>query len=119
VVRYDDDTGEETVSLYYVFLAASQGSFTFMAMGYEHLREKLRESVMSIRPLTSSDRESIGGLRMRVTEIRSGEDLDGFTGRLQSETGPKFTAALNGVDENHVGSGEPRKYVRKERYQPD
>ena len=50
VVRYDDDTGEEVVSLYYVFLAASGGSFTFMAMGYEHLRETLRESVLSIRP---------------------------------------------------------------------
>ena len=117
VVRYDDDTGVEVVSLYYVFLAAAEGSFTFMAMGYEHLRETLRESVLSIRPLTSAERDKIGGLRMRVTEIRSGEDLPGFTARLGSETGPKFTAALNGLEESHVGSGEPRKYVRKERYE--
>lgn len=116
VVRYDDNTGEEVVSLYYVFLAAPRGSFTFMAMGYGHLEATLRESVMSIRPLTGAERDSIGGLRLRTTEMRSGEDLPGFTGRLNSETGPKFTAALNGVDEGHLGAGEPRKFVRKERY---
>ena len=115
-MRYDDTSGEEIVSLYYVFLAAPTGSFTFMAMGYEQLRETLRESVLSIRPLTAAERDSIGGLRLRTTEMRSGEDLPAFTGRLNSETGPKFTAALNGVEEQHIGAGEPRKYVRKERY---
>ncbi len=119
VVRYDDNSGEEVISLYYVFLAAPTGSFTFMAMGYEHLRDSLRESVLSIRPLTDAERSSISGLRLRTTEMRSGEDLPAFTGRLQSETGPKFTAALNGVEENHIGRGEPRKYVRKERYSAD
>ena len=106
-VRYDDDTDEEVVSLYYVFLKAPGGSFTFMAMGYEKFREQLRKSVLSIRPLTDAERNSISGLRMRIAEQESGEDLPGFVNRRGSETGPKFTAALNGVDEEHIGSGQP------------
>ena len=116
VVRYDDASGDEVVNLYYVFLAAPVGSFTFMAMGYEHLREPLREAVMSVSPLTDAQRSSITGLRLRVAASKSGEDIPGFVSRTGSETGPKFTSALNGVSEDHVSNGEALKYVRKERY---
>lgn len=119
VVRYDDSSGEEVVSLYYVFVAADTGSYTFMAMGLEQFREALRASVMSLAPLTDAERGSIGGIRLRTAELRRGEALEGWNKRLDSQWGPAFSAAMNGLDgEGHRGNGELLKYTRKETYRP-
>jgi predicted Zn-dependent protease len=117
VVRYDETADDQVVSLYYVFVAAPGGSYTFMAMGFEEFRETLRKSVMSIRPLSDAERNSIRGLRLRVTAIRPGESLEQWAKRNSSEWGPKFISSMNGLDsEQHIGSGEPLKYVREEKY---
>jgi predicted Zn-dependent protease len=117
VVRYDDSSGEEVISLYYVFVTASNDSYTFMAMGLEKFRQALRESVMSLSPLTAAERNSIGGIRLRTAQLRNGESLDDWSKRLGSQWGPVFSAAMNGLPaEGHSGSGELLKYARKEQY---
>jgi predicted Zn-dependent protease len=117
VVRYDDSSEEEVVSLYYVFLNTGDMSFTFMAMGYEHLREQLRSSVMSIARLTPAQEQSIGGLRLRVADIAPGESIDAWSKRLNSEWSVDFTAAINGIDSKATrAESRPLKYVRSETY---
>lgn len=117
VVRYDDQSGEEVISLFYVFVATEGGSYTFMSMGREQFREVLRESILSLSPLTDSERKSIVGIRLRTAELRQGENLEAWSKRLGSEWGPVFTAAMNGLPEQgHSGSGELQKYARKEQY---
>lgn len=117
VVRYDDASGEEVVSLFYVFVATNSGSYTFMSMGLEHFREALRESVLSLSPLTDAERNSIGGIRLRTAELHQGESLDAWSKRLGSKWGPVFSSAMNGLPEQgHTGSGELLKYARQEQY---
>lgn len=117
VVRYDDTREAEVISLYYVFLNTGDNSFTFMAMGYEHLREALRTSVMSIAKLTPTQEKTIGGLRLRVAEIAPGESITGWSERIQSEWSDEFAAAMNGIDEKDARTkAEPLKYVRTETY---
>ena len=117
VVRYDDASEDETVSLYYVFLNTGANSFTFMAMGYEHLREALRGSVMSVAKLTPAQAKSISSLRLRVAEIAPGESLESWAKRLNSQWSVEFIAAMNGLDDpSATGAGQPLKYAREERY---
>lgn len=117
VVRYDDASEGETVSLYYVFLNTGPNSFTFMAMGYEHLREALRGSVMSIAKLTPAQEKSIRSLRLRVADIEPGESLADWAKRVDSQWSVEFIAAMNGLgDESTRGNREPLKYAREERY---
>ncbi|MEP5569558.1 MAG: M48 family metalloprotease [Halioglobus sp.] len=117
VVRYDDSSENETVSLYYVFLNTGQNSFTFMAMGYEHLREALRGSVMSIAKLTPAQAKSISSLRLRVADIKPGESLASWAKRVNSQWSVEFIAAMNGLDDQFTtGAGKPLKYAREERY---
>lgn len=119
VVRYDDSSGSEVVSLYYVFIASPRGSYTLMAMGLEHFRETLREAAMSLRPLTSAERTRISGLRLRTAPIKKGESLAHWASRLGSEWNPEFIASMNGlVDASYKGTGEPLKYAREEHYKP-
>ncbi|AQA19519.1 hypothetical protein BST95_16030 [Halioglobus japonicus] len=116
-LTYTDSSGEAPVSLHYVFFATPEGSYTIMAMGLEKFRPQLRETVASMRPLTSSERDSVGGLRLRTASIAPGESLTAWTQRLGSQWGPKFSASMNGLSDDYKGEGERRKYAREERYQ--
>lgn len=119
MVRYDDTSADETVSLYYVFVASPGGSYTFMAMGLERWRDTLRDAVLSLRPLTETERRVLGGLRLRTAPLGTGETLEQWNRRLGSAWGPEFSAAMNGLaDSSHTGSGETLKYARREQYQP-
>jgi predicted Zn-dependent protease len=118
LVRYDDSSDEGMISLFYVFLDTAEGSFTFMGMGFERFREPLREAVMSMRRLTATERNGIGGLRLRLAEIRPGETLQTWTERVGSQWSADLAAAMNGVDTGQPGAGETFKYVRRESYQP-
>ena len=118
LVRYDDASEAETVSLYYVFLNTGKNSFTFVAMGYEHLREALRSSVMSIAKLTPSQEKSIRSLRLRIADIAPGESLADWAQRVNSDWSAEFIASMNGIDDTTVrgSNGESLKYAREERY---
>ena len=117
VVRYDDVSDADVVSLYYVFLNTGEHSFTFMAMGQSQFKDELRTAVTSIAPLTPQLAQKIGGLRLRVAELNNGESLENFGNRVNSRWSPAFTAAMNGIDESApVESGRELKYVRSERY---
>ncbi|QFU75247.1 hypothetical protein EY643_06045 [Halioglobus maricola] len=117
LVTYTDASGEEPVSMHYVFLATPRGSYTMMALGLDQFRPQMREAVMSMRPLTSAERASVTGIRLRTATIGPGETLESWTERLDSRWGPKFSASMNGLEEDHTGTGEVLKYAREERYQ--
>ncbi len=116
LVRYDDGSEEGVISLFYVFLDTPGGSFTFMGMGFERLRSPLRDAVMSMRPLTATERNSIGGLRLRLADVRPGESLQAWSERVGSQWSAGLAGAINGVDADYRGSGESLKYVRRETY---
>ncbi|TDG12120.1 hypothetical protein E2F43_17370 [Seongchinamella unica] len=117
VVRYDDANDAQRVSLYYVFLDSGSHSFTFMAMGKAAFQGLLRNSVMSIAPLTPEQAGDIRGLRLRIATINQGESLADWSRRVNSSWSTAFTAAINGLEETTAGH-QPRqlKYVRSERY---
>ena len=117
MVRYDDSSDAGRVSLYYVFLNSGSHSFTFMAMGKEHLQEPLRSSVMSIAPLTTAQAGDIRGLRLRIATINEGETLADWSQRVDSSWSTAFTAAINGLNEKAPAQSPGKlKYVRSERY---
>ncbi|KAA1194280.1 M48 family metalloprotease [Pseudohalioglobus sediminis] len=118
LVRYDDTSGEEAISLFYVFLQTPQQSFTFMGMGLAHFQGALRAAVMSMRPLTDQERNGTGGSRLRVATMQPGESLASFAGRVNTTWSPDLLAAINGVTTQYRGNGELMKYARTERYQP-
>jgi predicted Zn-dependent protease len=119
VVRYDDTSNPETVSLYYVFITSPRETFTLMAMGLETYREALRDTVQGIHQLTDEEAADINGLRLRLAQRRPGETLDSFNLRVGNRWPSDLTAAINGVDENSPAEpGKMLKIVRRESYVP-
>lgn len=117
VLRYDDTSEGETVSLYYLFATSPRETFTLMAMGLETYRAALRKTALSLRQLTPAEVRSIDGLRLRVVERRPGESLEAFSERVGNRWPTGLTAAINGIDEQAASSaGRLLKIVRRERY---
>lgn len=119
LVRYDDSSGEETVNLFFLFVAAGDASFTLRAMGLEHYRPELRATVASLRQLTPQERDSIGGLRVRLANVKPGDTLASLGARENNQWPSEFTAIINDVEATtspHPGS--KLKVTRREKYQP-
>lgn len=115
VVRYDDNSGPETVSLYYVFVQSPSDSYAFMAMGLLQHREAMRKAVMSLRPMTAAERNKVGGLRLRVTDLQPGESLEAMATRVGNKWPENLTRAMNGMQQVEPGA---TKFVRPEVYRP-
>ena len=119
VLRYDDSSGGETVSLFYLFTRAPKETFQILSIAREQYREALRETVFSLRPLTDADREQVAGLRLRLATPAAGESLDAFNARVGNRWPPDLTRAINGLPDNtSPPAGALLKVGRVERYNP-
>ena len=119
VLRYDDSSGGETVSLFYLFTRAPGETFQIMSIAREQYREVLRETVFSLRPLTDADRERVVGLRLRLASPAGGESLESFSARVGNQWPADLTRAINGLpDGAGLSAGETIKVGRVERYKP-
>jgi predicted Zn-dependent protease len=119
LLRYDDNSSDETVSLYYLFIAIEGSNFTITAMGYERFREDLRQTVMSMRKLSVAEQKSIGALRIKVVQARAGETLSGLGQRAGNQWPAELTAIMNGRDSaRKLAGGTPVKVAVWEQYSP-
>ena len=119
LLRYDDSSAEKTVSLYYLLVQSPQLKFVLMAMGYEEFRDTLGAAALTLRPLTQPERDSIGGLRMRVTKPQAGDSLAAINERMGSKWPLPLSAGYNGLaTPNAPVIGRLIKYSRTERYTP-
>ena len=116
LVRYDDDSGSETVSLYYLFVTAPRETFTLMAMGLESYRDKLRQTAESLRELSPEEAKYIGGLRLRTAERLAGESLAVFNQRVGNRWPGELTAAINGIGTEATHPRQLLKIARYEQY---
>ena len=116
LVRYDDDSGAEQVSLYYLFVTAPRETFTLMAMGLESYRKELRQTAGSLRELSPEEEKTIGGLRLRTAERHSGESLEAFNRRVGNRWPGDLTAAINGIGTDVTGRRHLLKIARYEQY---
>ena len=117
VLRYDDTSDDKTVSLYYMLVQSPREKFMVVAMGYEEFRDVLGESALSLGPLSDVERNSIGGLRLRVAEPGGSESLTALSQRTGSKWPPELAAAINGLASKSAPiAGRPIKYSRVERY---
>ena len=103
-----------------MLVQSPQQKFMLMAMGYEEFRDVLGATALSLRPLTPVEKDSMGGLRMRVTEVEAGESLSSLNARVSSQWPLPLAAAVNGLATVTAPiKGRPIKYSQTERYAPE
>jgi predicted Zn-dependent protease len=118
LIRYDEGSGEDEVSLYYLFVAAPRDTFTLMAMGRVGHRDALRATALSLGPLSAAERDRITAQRVRLAQPAAGESLQNLGTRSGNAWSVEYTRIANGLDPGSGAVPSPLKIGRVERYRP-
>lgn len=117
VVKLDDSSGAEPVSVYYVWIRAPGTIFKIVALGPKRYFDPMRDTAQSVRPLTKEERQSIVAQRIRIESAEGGETIAMLSERTGNTMSPELTAAINGRDVAAIlKSGTPIKILREEAY---
>jgi len=120
VVKLDDASGAEPVSIYYVWVSAGRSIFQIVALGPQRYFEPMRQTAESLRGLTEEELDSIVAQRIRIETATAGETIADLSVRTGNAMSAALTAAINGRPENPaLDAGDLIKIVREESYLGD
>ena len=117
LVRFEDTSGTEPVSIYYLWVASRGMTFQVIAIGTDEYREQLANAARSMRNLTKEERESIYGYQIWIAEAEQHESLGQLSARADNAIDEEVIAAINAIPADaELQEGDVVKVVRKEYY---
>lgn len=87
----DDLRGGERSYLHYAWVRIGDATFQLVGAGASQYEDALRQTALSLRPMTEAERESISGVRVRIVMARPGETLAQLGMRTDNEWSAEFT----------------------------
>jgi len=102
LVRIEDTTGEEAVSIFYLWVNTPNTTFRFIAAGSDSFRPQLRDTVLSLRKMTAEEKASMVEERIQSVTAHAGETIQSLSDRTANVFSPELTAAVNGLPDNVV-----------------
>ena len=106
LVRFEDTGGQKPTSIFYLWINADEATYRVIGIGDAGDRERLRESVMSLRRLTDEEQSTIVVRRIRFAVTEAGESLESFGRRVDNRFTPEMTAIVNGLPESAPLTGD-------------
>ena len=117
LVHIEDPSGEQSVSIYYLWVNARSTTFRFIAVGTDSYHNQLRDTILSLRPLTAEEKTSIVDNRIRSVPANAGESIGELSARTNNQFSPELTAAVNGLpDAVILEQDQLLKILRRESY---
>ncbi|HXZ25650.1 MAG TPA: M48 family metalloprotease [Nitrospiria bacterium] len=117
LVTYTDKTGKEPMTLYFLWVRMGAMTYQLIGLGPERYHELLRETAMSLRPLTAEERSSVTVKRLRIAEARAGESLEELVRRVDNSWTPAYTAVANEIPaDKPLEAGQLIKFSHEEPY---
>ena len=117
LVRFEDTSGVEPVSLSYLWVASPRTTFIVIGLGVDEYRDQLRDAVLSLRGLSIEERDSIYSDRIRIAEAEENESLTELSSRSDNLWDDEMTAVMNGLSvDADLEEGDLIKVVRRDRY---
>jgi predicted Zn-dependent protease len=119
LVTYTDKTGKEPMTLYFLWVRMGSMTYQLIGLGPERYHEVLKETAMSLRPLTAEERQAVTVKRLRITEAHAGETLEEFCLRAGNSWTPAYTAVANEIPaDKPLEAGQLIKISHEEPYSP-
>lgn len=120
LVTYTDKTGREPMAIHILWVRMGPLTYELIGIGPEKFREALKQTAMSLRPMTQEEHASITVNRLRSAESRDGETLEEFGRRTDNAWSVPYTAIVNGLsEEGRLPAGKLIKISHREPYVPD
>jgi len=118
-VEEGESRGGDRSYLHYLWVRVGDVTYRLAGAGADRYREQLRNTALSMRPLSEDDWESIAALRVRVIQARDGESLAQLGERTGNRWTPEYTALINDLAANQaMEAGTLVKIARREQYRP-
>ena len=117
VVRFEDASGTEPVSLYFLWVTSPGATYQLVGFGADEFRDQLRDAVLSLHNPGTEERAAIFNYRLRIVEARAGESLTELKIRSENILSDELTAIINGLPmQAQLDEGALVKVVRAEVY---
>jgi predicted Zn-dependent protease len=117
VVRFEDASGTEPVSLYFLWVTSPGATYQLIGFGADEFRDPLGDAVLSLHHPTAEEREAIVNYRLRIVEAQAGESLTELKLRSGNLLSDELTSIVNGLPMNELlGEGALIKVVRAEAF---
>jgi predicted Zn-dependent protease len=117
LVTIDDASSGQSAHIKYLWVTIGNLTYQLIGAGPDRYKADLKKTVLSLRPLTSQERNSITGIRLRIAVAKSGETLAQLGQRTGNVWPVDYTAMMNNIPENSMlTDGQLIKIARKEPY---
>ena len=117
LVRVEDATGAQPVSIYYAWVNSQRITFQIVGVGADLYRQQLRDTALSLRDMTDDERGSVVAYRIRIASAEAGETLEQLAVRTNNEFSTELTAAINGIPvDSELDAESLVKILSKESY---
>jgi len=117
LVDYQDKSDRETMHIAFLYVAYRGFIYQLIALAPERYRKAIRGFVLSFRPPTKAEIDSIIETRLRVVSAKAGERLAQLSKRTGNAWDVKMTAVVNGIDSNQkLKEGQLIKIAVKQKY---
>lgn len=120
LVTYTDTTEREPMVIHFLWVRMGRMTYQLIGIGPEKYRSLLKETAMSLRPMTEEERRSVTAKRLRVVEARAGETLEELGRRAGNGWTPAFTAIANNLPADRpLEAGQLVKISHEEPYRSE
>jgi predicted Zn-dependent protease len=117
LVTVTDNSGRVSMNLHFLWATVQGKMFRLIGVAPSHLNHLLRQTALSLRPLTKEERGSIRAVRLRVATASDGETLTGLGSRTGNQWSLEYTAMANGFAiDQPLSAGELVKIANEEPY---
>jgi predicted Zn-dependent protease len=117
LVTIDDASSGQSAHIRYLWVTIGKLTYQLIGAGPDRYRQDLKESVLSLRPLTSEERNSITGIRLRIAKAKPGETLAELSKRTKNVWPVDYTAMINNIPvSTNLEKGQLVKIAKKELY---
>ncbi|HHL52264.1 MAG TPA: hypothetical protein ENJ39_02725, partial [Flammeovirgaceae bacterium] len=116
-LQYKQNSSQGPVSLDLVWFMVNDRHYRLVSVSNTQHQSALETTLQSIHRLTKEEKPLVKQYRLRVVQLRQGEDLNGLSVRSGNILPMKLTLLLNGLTlTSQLQAGKPIKVVVEEKY---
>jgi len=118
-VSIKDNTAKQPMTLHLLWISMGKHMFEFIGTGYEKHKLAMRESVLSLHPISEEEWKDVVIPLFRMAEANEGETLKSLSKRSGNSLSLELTAAINDLSpDQKLSKGQLIKIGKKEPYRP-
>lgn len=115
LATYLDSSSRTPVYLHFLWVNMAEKTYQLIGFAPAQYRETLKAAVLTLRPMTPPERDTVTGKRLRIVAAHGGERLEDLAARSGNVWPPVYTALANGLNvQAKLSEGQLVKIARVE-----